>query len=237
MTPRDSVELLRRYSAAEPARIEIPETPAPAPMTERAAIPEVDPADYRIIGEAFDCYVFVEYEGALLVIDKHAAHERVIFEELRRNREADGRVASQSLLLPITVILTPEESAALAECSDEIRAVGFELETLDGSVNVTAIPDAISASDAEALLIRMLDDAAEGRGDPTLTEELRRERALYQIACKAAIKGGRAYDRSIIEWLVSRLLALPDITVCPHGRPVAYRLTKNELDRQFERLK
>ena len=238
MTPRDSVELLRRYAAAEPARIEIPETAASIPTKEKTTdIPEVDPASYRIIGEAFDCYVFVEYEGALLVIDKHAAHERVIFEELRRNREADGRVASQSLLLPITVILTPEEYAALAECADEIRAVGFELEMLDGSVNVTAIPDAISASDAEALLIRMLDDAAEGRGDPTLTEELRRERALYQIACKAAIKGGRVYDRSIIEWLVSRLLALPDITVCPHGRPVAYRLTKNELDRQFERLK
>ena len=85
MTPRDSVELLRRYSAAEPARMDIPDKIAPvAAQSVAAPMPEVDPADYRIIGEAFDCYVFVEYEGALLVIDKHAAHERVIFEELRR---------------------------------------------------------------------------------------------------------------------------------------------------------
>jgi DNA mismatch repair protein MutL len=60
---------------------------------------------------------------------------------------------------------------------------------------------------------------------------------LYQVACKAAIKGGRVYDRAIIEWLVSKILLLPDIVVCPHGRPIAYKLTKNELDRQFDRIK
>ncbi len=100
-----------------------------------------------------------------------------------------------------------------------------------------AIPDAISASDAESLFIKMADEISEGRGNPAVTESIRREKALYQIACKAAIKGGRMYDRSIIEWLVGKVLLLPDITVCPHGRPIAYRLTKTELDRQFERIK
>ena len=83
----------------------------------------------------------------------------------------------------------------------------------------------------------MLDDAITGKGDPRTTEDIRREKALYQIACKAAIKGGRIYDKSIVEWLVKRILAIPDITVCPHGRPVAYKLTKRELDRQFDRIK
>ena len=70
-----------------------------------------------------------------------------------------------------------------------------------------------------------------------ITEKIRREKALYQIACKAAIKGGRVYDKSIIEWLVGKLLLLPDITVCPHGRPVAYKIKKSELDRNFDRIK
>ena len=83
----------------------------------------------------------------------------------------------------------------------------------------------------------MLDDIIKGKGNPELTEKLRREKALYQVACKAAIKGGRSYDSSIIDWLVGRILALPDIIVCPHGRPIAFRLTKTELDRQFDRIK
>ena len=83
----------------------------------------------------------------------------------------------------------------------------------------------------------MLDELTDGRGNPSVTEAIRREKALYQIACKAAIKGGRKYDRAVIDWLIGKVLTLPDITVCPHGRPIAYRLTKSELDRHFERLK
>ena len=104
-------------------------------------------------------------------------------------------------------------------------------------MDVTAIPDAISALDAETMIIKMLDDIIDGKGDPKITDDIRREKALYQIACKAAIKGGRVYDKAVINWLVGKVLAIPDITVCPHGRPIAYRLTKNELDRQFERIK
>ena len=63
------------------------------------------------------------------------------------------------------------------------------------------------------------------------------KRALYQVACKAAIKGGRVYNSAVITWLVEKVLMIPDITVCPHGRPIAYKLTKNQLDRQFDRLK
>ena len=101
---------------------------------------------------------------------------------------------------------------------------------------LTEVPNAIAPGDAETLFARMADELAEGRGNPAVTEAKRREKALYQIACKAAIKGGRVYGEEQIAWLVARLLALPDITVCPHGRPVAIRLTKNSLDRQFNRI-
>lgn len=237
MTPKESVEILKTYHSAPVSTGYIPKEPVtektPAPVVEE----RVDSSEYRIVGEVFDCYVIVEYQGALLVIDKHAAHERVIFEDLKRSREQDGRVASQSLLLPITVLLTADELSVAEEYKEELESIGFELSIGQGHINIGAIPDAISTQNAEALLEEMLDDILKGKGNPELTEKLRRERALYQVACKAAIKGGRVYDASIIDWLVGRILALPDIIVCPHGRPIAFRLTKTELDRQFDRIK
>ncbi len=235
MTPKSSVELLEKYSKARVDESYKPEPPKVKTEPEIKISEKV--LDYKIIGEAFDCYVLVEYEGALLVIDKHAAHERIIFEDLKATREGDGRVASQSLMLPITVSLSPEECAAAEEYKEEITSTGFEFAVGKGYADITAVPDAISAMDAENLFVKMLDEINEGRGNPSVTESIRREKALYQVACKAAIKGGRKYDRSIIEWLVTKLLSLPDITVCPHGRQVAYRLTKTELDRQFDRIK
>ena len=83
----------------------------------------------------------------------------------------------------------------------------------------------------------MLGDLIDGIGTPENAENIRLEKALYSVACKAAIKGGRVYDKAIIDWLIKKVLALPDITVCPHGRPIAYKLKKAELDRQFERIK
>ena len=235
MTPKGSVELLERYSkATTDEKILTHESPVIKQNVEETT---KETPDYKYIGEAFNCYLLVEYEGAMLVIDKHAAHERVIFEDLKRITERDGRVASQSLLLPITVILTPEESACTEEYKDELSAIGFEFDVADGYANLTAIPSSIGSMEAEALFVKMVDDIIEGKGNPEITEKIRREQALYQVACKAAIKGGRIYDRSVSEWIIKKVLELPDITVCPHGRPIAYRLTKSELDRQFERIK
>ena len=235
ITPKESLDILKKYSETAPATEYTQKVDVALNKTEAA--PTVDSTEYRIIGEAFDCYVMVEYDGALLVIDKHAAHERIIFEDLKRSREQDGRVASQALLLPVTVLLTPDEMSVAEEYKEEIESIGFELELQSGHVNITAIPDAISIQNAESLITEMLDDILSGKGNPELTEKIRREKALYQVACKAAIKGGRSYDASIIDWLVSRILALPDIIVCPHGRPIAFRLTKTELDRRFDRIK
>ena len=231
MTPADSVELLRRYSEAKPEEKNFEHS---IPKTVVTSVPA---PSYKIVGEAFDCYVLVQTEDAFLIIDKHAAHERIIFEDLKKSRELEGKISSQSLMLPITVILGAEELSAISEYREEIEAVGFEFNLNSGSVDLLAVPGNISISAAEELLVKMLDEIVEGRGNPAVTDAIRKEKSLYQIACKAAIKGGRVYDRAIIEWLVRRVLEIPDITVCPHGRPIAYRLTKNELDRQFERIK
>lgn len=240
MSSAESIAFLEKYRTATPAprrAAVVPAEPVPEAKSTLATEPQVDIPEHKIIGEAFDCYVMVEIENSMLFIDKHAAHERIIFEDLKKSRAYDGRIASQALMLPITVILQSDELASAAEFKEELLAIGFEFNLNERSVDIIAIPDAISAQDAEGLFVSMLGELSDGVGTPENTEAIRREKALYQIACKAAIKGGRIYDKSIVEWLVKRILAIPDITVCPHGRPVAYKLTKRELDRQFDRIK
>ena len=236
MSPKSSVELLEKYSKAIPKTDYAPKSEEK--LKQNSVVPEIsETPEYKYIGEAFNCYILCEYEGAMLVIDKHAAHERVIFEDLKRITERDGRVASQALLLPITVLLSPDEIACAAEFEDEISSLGFDFDLGANHANLMAIPSSIGSMEAESLFVKMIDDIIDGKGDPAVTEAIRRETALYQIACKAAIKGGRVYDRSVSEWIVKKVLELPDVIVCPHGRPIAYKLTKSELDRQFERIK
>lgn len=230
MTSKRSIDILNAYATAKAET-----QPAPKPVQREDKLPTV--TDYKYIGEAFDCYIIVEYQGELLIIDKHAAHERVIFEELKQKRDKTREVLSKPLLLPITVMLTEDELAAARDTVEELSAVGFRFNLGDKNADITEIPDEISAPEAENLFVSMLDEIISGKGNPKITEEIRRDKMLYQVACKAAIKGGRVYDRAICEWLVSRVLALPDIVVCPHGRPIAYKLTKRELDRQFDRIK
>ena len=90
---------------------------------------------------------------------------------------------------------------------------------------------------AGELFAEMAEQLLTESGNPALTQAIKREKSLYQIACKAAIKGGRSYDDVHIEWIVDKVMQMPDITVCPHGRPIAMEITKSQLDRRFDRLK
>ncbi len=218
-----------------------PSEPAPpfAPTTlerESQLALAADPSSYTVIGEAFHTYVLVELADSLMLIDKHAAHERILYEQLRAEMEASGRTASQGLLLPVEVALGSEECAAAESYRAELSAFGFTFTIDVGIASLTEIPAAI-APDAAGELFRDLlgDPAAEGQ-DIEAAMTARRERALYGIACKAAIKGGRDYDRAHIDWLVGEVMRRPDITVCPHGRPIAMTLTKKHLDREFNRI-
>jgi DNA mismatch repair protein MutL len=127
--------------------------------------------------------------------------------------------------------------AAAAEHRDELSSLGFLYELKERSAHLLAIPDGLTPPEAERLFVTLCADMREDGSDPLVSERLRREKMLYQMACKAAIKGGRSYDSAHIEWLVREVLSLPDVTVCPHGRPIAFYLTKSELDRRFDRLK
>ncbi|MBQ8836717.1 MAG: DNA mismatch repair endonuclease MutL [Clostridia bacterium] len=192
--------------------------------------------EYSIIGIAFNTYIFVECDNKVIVIDKHAAHERILFETLR-GKLKNVSVAPQVLLVPITVSLSAVDFAAVCDYEDSFREIGFdfECEPSQKQVKITQIPSALKISDVEDVFATMADRLADGTGNIEITKQDVYEKALYQASCKAAMKGGRRDSDSDVRFVVEKILTIPDITVCPHGRPVVVNLTKSDLDRQFGR--
>ena len=206
--------------------------PVPEPIPEPKVVPI--PMSYRIVGEIFNCYVVVEIGEKILLVDKHAAHERINFERLKAAMKSH-EPSSQLLMIPIDVMLTSDEVHTLDEYRSEIESLGFAFTTARNTVSVSAIPEGVSTDAVTDMLTTMADRLKSGTGSATLTRDIVFEKALYQASCKASIKGGREYPPEYIEWLIARLMEIPDITVCPHGRPVAMELSKGNIDRQFLR--
>lgn len=190
--------------------------------------------EYKIVGEVFNSYIIVQVEEKMLIIDKHAAHERIIFEQLKKNMYSQ-EVSSQLLMLPIDVMLMSDEVAAIEEYREELEAVGFEFSASRNTVSVTALPVGIEQDAVADMFAVVADRIKNGTGKVDLTRNIIFEKALYQASCKAAIKAGREYAKGHGEWVVEKLMEIPDITFCPHGRPVAMELSKKNIDRQFER--
>ncbi len=195
--------------------------------------------NYRVVGEVFHSYVIVEVadptEGEkMLLIDKHAAHERIIFEDLK-SRMKDKHVESQLLLIPLEVMLMSGEVGLLDAYRPELEAVGFTYACQRNSVLIDSIPAGIDPGAVPDMIIAIAEQLLRDVNGAKLTRDIFFEKALYQASCKAAIKAGRDYPPESIKWLVDRLMALPDITFCPHGRPVAMEMKKRQIDHQFER--
>ena len=203
------------------------------PRASATAVPKN--IEYTILGEAFNSYVIVEHEGKLLLIDKHAAHERILFEDMKKN-VSDGST-SQILLLPIEVHLSPEELDGVINYEDEIRQTGFDFTFDEGTriVSITAVPANATNADSETLFVTIANQLSGGTGSLSVTRQLFYEEALYQASCKAAIKAGRIYDAAHIKWICDRILEDPAIRFCPHGRPVAFELSKSEIEHKFKR--
>lgn len=190
--------------------------------------------DYRIVGEVFHSYVIVETNDKMLLIDKHAAHERILFEQLKAGLKAVETV-SQLLMLPIDVMLTGAEVEALKEYNGELEKIGFSLRYARNTVSADAIPQGVDSGAVADMLESMAARILNATGSVRLTRDIVFEKALYQAACKAAIKAGRVYTDEHIQWIVDKLMQIPDITFCPHGRPVALELSHHTLDKQFDR--
>ncbi len=226
------------YIPPIPEQTVINEPKAELKEANREEISEEKPREihYRLIGEAFNSYVFVEHEDKLLMIDKHAAHERILFEQMKRNIKKGGGEA-QMLLMPIDLILDPNGYSAIVEHKDDIEKLGYSFECYDAEhrVSLMGYPVQLDEDAASALIDELCDRLANGTGtvDTAFTSML--ESALYQASCKAAIKAGHIEDQAHVKWICDNLLALPDIKFCPHGRPVAMEMSINDIEKQFKR--
>ena len=209
---------------------EPPADPAPEPdATQARSVPP-----YRIVGEVFHSYVIVETEDKMLLVDKHAAHERILFEQLKAGL-AQSDAGSQLLMIPVDVMMTSGEVEALREYADELEKIGFSLRFARNTVSADAIPEGIGSNAVADMLGTMAGRILDATGSVKLTRDIIFEKALYQAACKAAVKAGREYADGHIQWIIGKLMEIPDITFCPHGRPVALEMSHHTLDKQFDR--
>ncbi len=216
----------------KPKQISLPiieEVPPEVPA-EQEVLPMQEAPQWRVVGEVMDSYIIVEEAGAVLFIDKHAAHERILFEKLKKQ---DTRAMSQLLIAPIPANLSREDSVILLENRELLLECGYELEDFgDHTVLIRAIPDDIDAEDAEATLAAMASDLQNGRrADP----DCLRDDLLHTIACKAAIKAGWHTEPAERDALVKEVMTRDDLKYCPHGRPICIRMTEGALRRQFKR--
>lgn len=187
---------------------------------------------FRVIGQVFDTYILVEKDGNLLMIDQHAAHERLNYEALKAELEENG-IMPQMILEPIEIKLHPTEREVYEENREQIRQLGFEC-TADGDIlTVTAIPGDISWSDGEPLLLELVSQMQEMKNSVI---SAKKERLLYTISCKAAIKANMKISVVEMEKLVAKIFALENINTCPHGRPIVISMSKKQIEKDFKRI-
>lgn len=222
--------------AAAPAKEEAVEIEQQTLRTETAAElaapAEPGPPVFRVIGVAFDTYVIVQQERELLLIDQHAAHERILYERLMRS--IDQGEGSQQLLVPQIVRVTPQEHERLEGYRQEIEAAGFEIEPFgEDAYQIRAVPMVLGQPQAKAMFVELLDRLGELR---VLATQERRREAILQMACKRAVKGGDALTESEIASLLRQMQEVDAPPTCPHGRPLVVRLTRGELEKRFKRI-
>ena len=224
-----------------PPVIPIPRMPDPIPEPEPPAVQEpiqavqeeltmpVQP-EWRMVGELYHTYILVEQGEDAFLIDKHAAHERILFEKLKANQEA---ISAQALLSPIAVRLNPTAAAELLANRDMLEELGFEIDEFgENTVLLRQIPMDLSPDDAAQAVESLAADLLSGRREhkDTVRDEL-----LHTVACKAAIKAGWITDEKELLAIAKEVMARDDLKYCPHGRPICISLSKKQVEKQFKR--
>ncbi len=186
--------------------------------------------EIRILGQLFGTYIVAEYGDSMIMADQHAAHERLIYEELVSGK---GNPASQVLLMPETLVLTGAEFGIYSDNADFFAESGFEIEEFGhNTVRISMIPVSLDMSDAASSVTEMISVLGAGREKISAL----RDKALYTVACKAALKAGQKLSESEQKELIKNVLALSGQATCPHGRPVILKLTKHQIEKQFKRI-
>lgn len=212
------------------------------PVVQDIPLPEEPPAEVRIveeqevkapvhyIGELFSTYILAEWDGRLYVIDKHAAHERLLYNQLVSTPHADA----QQLLAPVAVSLSAEEYDALTAHTEELESVGFEVEEFGGKeVLIRAVPMLLSGCDIVQTIREIAGGFVNGK---RAVQSSALDWIYHSTACRAAVKAGDISRPAELAAFAERVLCNEDIRTCPHGRPVCFSLTKQEIEKQFGRI-
>ena len=209
------------------------ESPKPQlePEMEQTAL-EMPKADsWRMVGELYRTYILVEQGEDAFLIDKHAAHERILFEKLKANQEA---ISGQSLLQPVPVRLSPAAAGELLGNTGLLEELGFEIEEFgENTVLARQIPMDLSEEAAAEALETLADDLLSGRRE---SRDTVRDTLLHTVACKAAIKAGWVSDERELLAIAKAVMEREDLKYCPHGRPICVSLSKKMLEKQFKRI-
>ena len=214
--------------AQESFEIVVP--PARVESSEEVVVENPAPRfEYSVIGQAFKTYIIIEYNGEMVFIDQHAAHERRIFERLL----ADESMESQVVMDGMKVDLTKQEMGMVAENLEKFSELGFEIDAFgEAALMVRTTPITLPMEELKDVILEIA-EKIDGNAQ-SLTPKVREE-ALHMVACKSAIKGNRVLYHSEIEDLVNWVLGQGENQTCPHGRPLVVKFSKGEIERMFKR--
>ena len=204
--------------------------PLPEPEMEQTTLNMPAEIQWRMVGELYNSYIIVEQGEEAFLIDKHAAHERILFEKLKANQE---KISSQSLLSPVPVRLTPSACGALLSNRDMLDELGFEIDEFgENTLLLRQIPMDLSPDLAAESLETLAADLLSGRRE---SKDTVRDELLHTVACKAAIKAGWKNDEKELLAVVKEVMSREELKYCPHGRPICVTLSKKQLEKQFKR--
>ena len=226
--PLPPVTIPKKQPAAAP--VPLPPMPEPVEEVEQTVLEMPKEIPWRMVGELYNSYILVEQGDDAFLIDKHAAHERILFEKLKANQE---KISAQSLLTPIPVRLSPSAAGELLENRKTLDELGFEIEEFgENTLLLRQIPMDLSPEDAADALETLASDLLSGRREQADTV---RDELLHTVACKAAIKAGWKNDEAELLAVAKAVMSREDLKYCPHGRPICVTLSKKQLEKQFKR--
>ena len=188
---------------------------------------------YKFIGIAFNTYIIIEMQSDLYIIDQHAAHERIMYEKIKHNYYSNSTKNSQLMLLPDIITLTHKEMGIYKDNREMFQKAGFIVEEFgENTVKLSGVPDVLLELETKELFLETLDEI--NTVARTAKQEIE-EKFIATVACKAAVKAHMALSKEEVIELLDKLLQLPNPFTCPHGRPTAIRMTKNDIEKKFSR--
>ena len=212
----------------KPEELEAVENISIFPKEDKQQIP-----DYKFIGIAFSTYIILELGKELYILDQHAAHERILYEKVKKNYYSDDQKDSQLMLLPDIINLSHKEMDIAKENMEMFEKAGFTLEEFgENTIKLSGVPNICLDLDTKELFLETLDEI---NTVARTAKQEKEEKFIATVACKAAVKANMALTKEEVDHLMSQLLVLPNPFTCPHGRPTAIKMTKTDIEKKFSR--